>query len=99
MRLQARNTILEQENTAQKAILEGRKRPLSGRRRAIDGKHLMTGAELVDLQKAQEVTNERKAPKRGIRKRNTRSQAKKETSDESEADSYVTDDGEPEIHT
>lgn len=92
MRLQARNTILEQENAAQKAILEGRKRQLSGKRRVIDGKHLITGAELVGLQKAEEVTKQRKAPKRATQKRNTRSKVKKESSDESEVDSYVTDD-------
>jgi hypothetical protein len=37
---------------------------------------------------------QRKAPKKGARKRNTRSRVKKEESgDESEADSYFTDDG------
>ena len=44
MRLHARNTILEQENADQKAILQARKRNLSGKRRVIDGKHLMTGS-------------------------------------------------------
>ena len=92
MRLHARNTILEQENAAQKAVLEGRKRQLSGRRQVIDGKHLITGAELVGLRKAEEMTNQRKASKGGTRKRNTRSRAKKESSSESEADSYITDD-------
>lgn len=97
MRLQARNTILEQENAAQKAVLEGRKRQLSGRRQVIDGKHLMTGTELVGLQKAQEATKQRKAPKKGTQKRNTRSKVEKESNDESEADSYVTDDEEVEV--
>jgi hypothetical protein len=97
MRFHARITILEQENAAQKAVLEGRKRPLSGKRRVIDGKHLMTGAELVGVREAQEVTKQRKARKVGTRKRNTRGKAKKESSDESEADSYITDDGEDEI--
>ena len=46
MRFHGWITILEQENAAQKAVLEGRKRPLRGERRVIDGKHLMTGAEL-----------------------------------------------------
>ena len=36
MRLHARNTILEQENADQKAILQARKRNLSGKRRVID---------------------------------------------------------------
>jgi hypothetical protein len=97
MRLHARNTILEQENMTQKAVLEGRKRQLSGKRRVIDGKHLMTGAELVGVREAQEVTKQRKAPKKGTRKRNTRSKVKKESSDESEADSYVTDDGDGDL--
>jgi len=43
------------------------------------------------------VTKQRKATKKGTWKRNTRSKIKKESSDESEADSYVTDDGEVEI--
>jgi hypothetical protein len=94
MRLQA---ILEQENTAQKAILEGRKRQLSGKRQVIDGKHLITAAELVGVQKAEEVTKQRKAPKKGTRKRNTRSKAKKKSSGEFESDSYVTENSEVEI--
>jgi hypothetical protein len=43
------------------------------------------------------VTKQRKAPQKGKQKRNTRSKVKKEASDESEADSYITDDGEVEI--
>jgi hypothetical protein len=97
MRFHARITILEQENLDQKAVLEGRKRPLSGKRRVIDGKHLMTGTELVGVREAEEVTKQRKASKQGTRKRNTRSKVKKESSDESEADSYITDDGEVEL--
>jgi hypothetical protein len=97
MRLHTRNTILEQQNSEQKAVLQGRKRPLSGKRRAIDGKHLMTGAELIGVREAEEVTKQRKAPKKGIRKRNARAKVKKESSDESEADSYLTDDGDVEI--
>lgn len=97
MRLQARNTILEKENADQKAVLGGRKRPLSGKRLVIDGKHLMTAAELVGVRAAEEVTKQRKAPKKGRRKQTTRSKAKKESSDESEADPYITDDGEDEI--
>jgi hypothetical protein len=46
---------------------------------------------------AEEVTKQRKPPKKGARKRTTRSKAKKQSSDESEADSYITDDGEVEL--
>ena len=97
LRFHARITILEQENADQKAVLEGRKRPLSSKRRVIDGKHLMTGAELIGVQGAEEATKQRKAPKKATQKRNTRSKAKKESSDESEADSYITDDGDVEL--
>jgi len=97
MRFHARITVLEQENADQKAILQGRKRPLSGKRLVIDGKHLMTGEELVGVRAAEAVTKQRKAPKKGTRKKNTRSKAKKESSDESEVDSYLTDDGDVEI--
>ena len=43
------------------------------------------------------MTNQRKARKGATWKRNTRSRAKKESSSESEADSYITDDEEAEI--
>jgi hypothetical protein len=97
MRLHARITVLEQENTDQKAVLERRKNGLSGKRLVIDGKHLMTRMELVGVQKAEEVTKQRKAAPKGKQKRNTKRKVKKESSDESEADSYNTDDGEVEI--
>jgi hypothetical protein len=92
MRLHARNTILEQENADQKAILQARKRNLSGKRQVIDGKHLMTAAELIGVREAQEVTKQRKAPKKGTRKGEGKSKAKKESSDESEAYLDITDD-------
>jgi hypothetical protein len=92
MRLHARNTILEQENADQKAILQARKRNLSGKRQVIDGKHLMTAAELIGVREAQEVTKQRKAPKKGTRKGKGKSRAKKESSDESEAYLEITDD-------
>ena len=97
MRLHARNTIVEKENADQKAILQGRKRHLSGKRRAIEGKHLMTGAELVEIRAAEEMTRQRKAPKKVAgKRRGPRSQVKKESSDES--DEYVdTSDDEVEI--
>ena len=97
MRLHARNTILEKENADQKAILQGRKHPLSGKRRVIHRKHLMTGVELAGIREAEAATRQRKAPKTGTQKQNTRSKVKKESSDESEADTYITDDTEVEI--
>ena len=65
MRLHARNTIVEQENMDQKALLQASKCQLSGKRQVIDGKHLMMGAELIGVQAAQEVTKQRKVPKKG----------------------------------
>jgi DDE superfamily endonuclease/Tc5 transposase DNA-binding domain/helix-turn-helix, Psq domain len=97
LRLHARNTILEQENADQKAILQARKRNLSGKRKVIDGKHLMTGAELVGIREAQEVTKQRKAPKKRGGKGTGKSKAKKESSDESDAYVDVTDDEAVEI--
>src|SRR5271163_2288607 len=97
MRLHARNIIVEQENKDQKPILHARKRPLSGKRRVIDGKHLMTGAELIGVREAEEVTKQRKAPKKSTRKRKGKSKAKKESTDESEAELDSTDDEDGEI--
>jgi len=97
MRLHARNTILEKDNADQKAILQARKQHLSGKRRVIDGKHLMTGAELIGIREAEEVTKQRKAPKKGTGKRKGRSKAKKDSSDESEPYVDITDDDNAEI--
>ena len=97
MRLHARITVLEQENADKKAVLERRKNGLSGKRRVIDGKHLMTGRSWLVWRKREEVTKQRKAAPKGKQKRNTKRKVKKESSDESEADSYNTDDGEIEI--
>ena len=38
----------------------------------------MTGAELIGIRKAEEMTKQRKAPKKGTGKRKGRSKAKKE---------------------
>jgi hypothetical protein len=87
------NTILEKDNTDQKVILQGRKSQLSGKWQVINGKHLMTGAELIEVREAEEVTKQRKAPKKGTRKQKGRSTAlTKESSDESEAYLDITDD-------
>jgi hypothetical protein len=83
---------MEKENVDQKAILQARKHNLSGKRRVIDGKHLMTEAELIGIQEAQEVTKQRKGPQKGKGTRKGRPKAKKESSDESEADSNIPDD-------
>ena len=65
IRLHARNTIVEQENADQKAILQARKCNLSGKRQVIDGKHLMMEAELIGVREAQEVTKQRKSAQKG----------------------------------
>ena len=97
MRLHAWNTIVEKENVDQKAKLQSRKHHLSRKRRAIERKHLMTGAELVEIQAAEELTKQRKAPKKVTGKRKgPKSWAKMESSDE--CDEYVdTSDDEVEI--
>lgn len=97
MRLHARCTILEKDNADQKAVLQARKHNLSGKRRVIDGKHLMTGAELIGVREAEEVTKQRKAPKKSAGKRKGKSKAKKESTDESEVGLDSTDDEDAEI--
>ena len=97
MRLHTRNTILEQQNVEQQTILLGRKRQLSGKRRVIEGKHLMTVAELIGVREAEEMTKQKKAPKKDTRKQKTKSKAKKKSCDESEASSYFTDDEDVEL--
>ena len=93
MRLHARNTIVEKENADQKAILQGRKRHLSRKRRAIEGKHLMTAAELIEIRAAEEMTKQRKAPKKVAgKRRGLKSQAKNESSDESDEYVDISDD-------
>ena len=57
----------------------------------------MTGAELVGIREAQEVTKQRKAPKKHGGKGIGKSKAKKESSDESDAYVDVTDDEAVEI--
>ena len=53
----------------------------------------MTGAELIGIREAEEVTKQRKAPTKGIEKRKGRSKAWEiESSDESEAYLNITDD-------
>jgi len=84
MRLHACNTILEKENVDQKAVLQCRKNNMSGKRRVIDRKHLMTAAELIRVQEAEEVTKQRKAWQKGAGKWKGRSKAKKESTDDSE---------------
>jgi hypothetical protein len=97
MRLHTRNTIVEQQNAEQRTILHDRMHQLSGKKRVIDEKNLMTAVELIGVREAEETTKQRKASKKGSGKRNARSKMKKESSDESEADSYVTDDEDVEI--
>ena len=92
MHFYAWNTILEKDIADQKAVLQALKHNLSGKRHVIDGKHLMTGAELIGVEEAEEVTKQRKGQQKGKGKWKGRSKAKKESSDESEVDSYSTDD-------
>ena len=57
----------------------------------------MTAAELIGVREAQEVTKQRKVPKRGAGKRQGKPKAKKESTDESEAYLDTTDDENVEI--
>ena len=52
---------------------------------------------MIGVREAEEVTKQRKAPKKGTAKRKGRSKAKKESSDESEVYVDITDDEEVEI--
>jgi len=54
----------------------------------------MTAADLVEIRAAEDVATQRKVPKKGTQRQGGRSKCKKESSDESEVDSYITDDGE-----
>ena len=97
MHLHTCNTIVEKENADQKAILHARKHQLSGKRQVIDGKHLMMGAELIEVWEAEEAIKQRKkALMKGTQKWKGKPKAK-ESSDESESSSYITDDEEVEI--
>jgi hypothetical protein len=77
--------------------LQARKKNMSGKRKVIDEKHLMTAMELSGVRAAEEVTKQRKAPKKSARKRKGRSKVKKESIDESEVELYITDDEDGEI--
>ena len=54
-RLQAVNIIVQYENEQLKAHVHQRKRQLSGKRQVIDGKHIITMAELIGIQKAEKA--------------------------------------------
>lgn len=72
MRLHTRNTIVEQQNDEQRAMLQGGKRQLSGKTRVIVEKHLMTAEELIGVRDAEEVTKQRKGTRKempGLRSR------------------------------
>ena len=96
-RLYISNSILKHDNAAKDAVIGARKRRLSGKRKSIDGKHVLSAEELVAIRNAEEVTQQRKAPKRGVTKRK-RKRNIRESSDESEEDLGITEEeGEPEI--
>jgi hypothetical protein len=59
-RIQAVNTIVQHENEQRKAHVHQRKHQLSGKRQVIDGKHIITMAELIGIQKAEKITRARK---------------------------------------
>ena len=94
MRLHAWNIVLEQENMDKKVILERRKHSLSRKRQVINEKYLMIRA--VDVREAEEVIKQRKMAQKDKQRRNIRSKVKKESNDESEIDSYITNDEEVE---
>jgi hypothetical protein len=59
-RLQAVNIIVQHENGQLKAHVHQRKHQLSGKRQVIDGKHIITAAELIGIQKAEKAIRARK---------------------------------------
>ena len=95
--LHASNSILQYENDKQKAVLGNTKRHLSGKMKVIDGKHVMTGVELVGVQEAERVTDQRKGKKKGTASPQRRSKVRKESNDMSEEESNITEDEEIEI--
>ena len=97
MHLYAWNTILEHKNSDQQTILQVRKCNLSGKRRVVDGKHLMMGAKLIRVRKAEESTKQCKAPKKDIVKRKGWSKVKERYNNEFEAYVTIINDEEVEI--
>jgi hypothetical protein len=95
-RLQALNTIIQHENEQLKAHVHGKKRQLSGKRQVIDGKHHITAAELVGIQEAEVVTQERKEKKANKALRKRGSQVQNELTDESEEELELSEDEEDE---
>lgn len=57
----------------------------------------MMAAELIGIREAQEVTKQRKAPKKSAQKPKGKSKAKKESTDESEVELNDTSDEDSEI--
>jgi len=95
--LHTHNSLAEKENKEHKALNSSRKRRLSGKRQVINGKHLISAAELVGVRQAEEATRQRKAPKKVNGKRKRRSEATKESSDESDVSLDMTDDEDVEV--
>jgi len=95
--LYASNSILKYDNTVKDAVISARKRRLSGKRKAIDGKHIISAEELIAIQKAEEMTKQKKVPKRRVAGRKQKRNARG-SSNGSEGDIGITDDeGEQEI--
>ena len=65
-RLYASNSILKYDNTVKDAVVSARKRRLSGKRKEINGKHIISAEELVAIQKAEEMTKQKKVPTRRV---------------------------------
>jgi hypothetical protein len=59
-RLQTVNIILQHENEQLKTHVHQRKRQLSGKRQVIEGKHIITAAECIGIQKAEKAIWARK---------------------------------------
>ena len=96
-RLQAVNTIVQYENEQLKAHVHQRKRQLSGKRQVIDGKHIITAAELVGIQKAEKATRARKEKQNKKVSQKRRSRVQQESTDESEVELELSEDDAEEI--
>ena len=70
---------------------------MSGKRRAIDGKHIITAAELIGIQKAEKVTRARKEKQNNKVPQKRGPLAQQKSTDESEVELDLSEDEASEI--
>jgi len=95
--LHTSNFILQHENEKQKAVLNNRKHNLSGKRKTIDDKHMTINEELIEVQWAEQMMDQRKEKKKITASSQYRSKMRKESNDVSKEEFDVIEDEEIEI--